>query len=472
MGLLDTEADPTLDALTALAAEIMDVPIALVSLVDVDRQWFKSRVGLAVAQTARDVSFCGHVVSDGAPMVVSDALVDPRFADNPLVTGDPRVRFYAGFPLRTSTGFDLGTLCTIDHRPRQPTDKQLRMLRQVATLVMQWVEAHRQQAAARQVVDGVPGMLAYWDHEQRCRFANLAYQDWFGISPEALLGKTLEELLGPIYPRNRPYIEAALRGEAQMFEREIPDRHGGPPRTSQAHYLPHVVEGQVLGFVVMVVDISNRKRLEAELTTTAQEREVLLKEVHHRVKNNLQIISSLINMQIDKLNDRPSIAALRDCQNRVLSISMIHQQLYQVGDFARVPFSDYARSVASAIFHAQGTSPNVDLELDVENVSLTVDTAVPCGLILSELITNALKHAFAGRARGELRVTMTEEPPGEVTLCVADDGVGLPPSFDLERSRSLGLQLIYQLTQQISGTVDITGGHGTTFRVRFPRRPS
>lgn len=117
----------------------------------------------------------------------------------------------------------------------------------------------------RLVVDSIPAMLAYWDTSQRCVFANRAYERWFGVTPEALVGKTMQELLGPIYPKNLPYIEGVLRGIPQEFEREIPDPAGGPPRFSQAFYLPDVVDGQVRGFCVLVSEITRQKRTEAEL---------------------------------------------------------------------------------------------------------------------------------------------------------------------------------------------------------------
>ena len=263
--LLDTEADAALDAITTLAAQILDVPIALISIVESERQWFASRQGLTATETPREVSFCGHVVAQGEPLIVPDALEDARFADNPLVTGEPCVRFYAGVPLRTRSGANLGTLCAMDHVPRELAPQQLEQLSLLSTLAMAQLEAGRSRAIARQVVDGVPGMLAYWDSEQRCRFANAAYEAWFGVKPEELLGRTMRELLGPIYPLNLPHILGALRGERQDFEREIPDPHGGPPRQSQAHYLPHLVGGEVKGFAVMVTDISVQKRVEAEL---------------------------------------------------------------------------------------------------------------------------------------------------------------------------------------------------------------
>ena len=142
--ILDTEFEGLFDDVTALAASILEVPIALITLIDSDRQWFKSRHGFGVAQAHRDISFCGHVVASEAPLVVTDARDDERFADNPFVTGDPRVRFYAGMPLRTPDGFVLGSLCALDHVPRQPTPLQLDMLSRLARQVIALLEARRE----------------------------------------------------------------------------------------------------------------------------------------------------------------------------------------------------------------------------------------------------------------------------------------------------------------------------------------
>ena len=207
--------------------------------------------------------------------MVRDAFRDPRFSDNPLVTGEPRVRFYAGVPLRTSTGADLGTLCAIDHIERELTDEQIEQLTLLASVAMAHIEAGRSRAVARQVVDGVPGMLGYWDKSQRCRFANAAYESWFGVRPEALIGRSMSDLLGPIYPLNLPFIEGALRGEEQSFEREIPAPDGGPTRHGHAHYLPHIVGGDVFGFAVMVTDISAQKKVQAELLEAQARAEAL-----------------------------------------------------------------------------------------------------------------------------------------------------------------------------------------------------
>lgn len=145
----------------------------------------------------------------------------------------------------------------------------------------------------RAVVNRVPAMLAFWDTEQRCRFANAAYERWFGVTPQALLGKTLKDLLGPIYPLNLPYIEGALRGEPQHFEREIPDPHGGPPRYSQADYIPHIVDGQVRGFAVLVTDITRRKQMEEELRA-ANERLTTLNQELITAAKNVQMLAGLL----------------------------------------------------------------------------------------------------------------------------------------------------------------------------------
>lgn len=150
LGLLDSPPEATFDTVTRLAARLLNVPIALVSLIDADRQWFKARVGLDTTETPRDVAFCSHAIHQHEPLVVADALLDARFADNPLVTGEPQVRAYAGVPLRSTAGQALGTLCAIDHQPRHFSDDDLRLLQDLAHLVQR--EIHHKESVCR-VVD-------------------------------------------------------------------------------------------------------------------------------------------------------------------------------------------------------------------------------------------------------------------------------------------------------------------------------
>jgi PAS domain S-box-containing protein len=210
------------------------------------------------------------------------------------------------------------------------------------------------------------------------------------------------------------------------------------------------------------------KSLNAELTRSLNEREVLLQEVHHRVKNNLQVVSSLINMQVRKLKSETGRDALEECQTRVQAIALIHEQLYQSKDYARVPFSQYVRSLASMVFDTVGISQAVvRLELRIEDVSLAVDRAIPCGLILNELITNALKHGFPEGRIGYVRVELRRQSDGQLLLGVEDDGVGLAERVDVERSTSLGLQLVRTLTEQLDGQLEVERAPTTAFRLTF-----
>ena len=236
-----------------------------------------------------------------------------------------------------------------------------------------------------------------------------------------------------------------------------------------------------------IADISSRKCTDEALraanadlnlrvkTRTAElvERESLLQEIHHRVKNNLQVISSLINMQIRGLKEESSRAALRDCQSRVITMAQIHEMLYQSANYAQVPFAKYTRELSSRVLSASGTSPgNVTLHFELDDVSLPVEQAIPCGLILNELVANSLKHAFPNAASGTIRVELRLAPDQSVNLSVGDDGVGISPAWNLENPETLGAQLVLTLVKQLGGRLEITRSPGSTFRISFPLEPN
>jgi two-component sensor histidine kinase len=208
----------------------------------------------------------------------------------------------------------------------------------------------------------------------------------------------------------------------------------------------------------------------AALTEALRERDVLLKEVHHRVKNNLQVIISLINMQLRHGAGAPAKSALAECRSRIQAIALIHDKLYLSSNYSNIPFSEYVRGLVDSIGRATGAAKSgVALELQAESVGLPVDKAIPCGLILNELITNALKHAFPDDRTGRIRVGLANSGGREVSLSVADDGVGLPEGFDLHSPGSLGMQLIVTLTEQLGGTIQASTDRGTRFEIRFPK---
>jgi two-component sensor histidine kinase len=207
-----------------------------------------------------------------------------------------------------------------------------------------------------------------------------------------------------------------------------------------------------------------------ELRRSLKDKDVLLQEVHHRVKNNLQVISSLISLQLRKSDAGRVRDALEECQGRVLAIALIHENLYRVSDVAGVAFADYVRDLAASVVGAAETAAHhVRLELALEPVELEVEHAIPCGLILQELLSNVFKHAFPADGRGLVIVELAERD-GVVTLAVRDDGVGFPAGFDPAAATSLGLRLIGMLAEQLEAELITSSGPGTRTAIRFARR--
>jgi two-component sensor histidine kinase len=206
----------------------------------------------------------------------------------------------------------------------------------------------------------------------------------------------------------------------------------------------------------------------AQLSALLREREVLLQEVHHRVQNNLQVIASLINMQIRRRENGAPRNGLAECKARIDAIALIHEKLYQSDDHACVQFSDYARTLASHVFSTTGVSrARVTLDVDVESIALPVDKAIPCGLILNELLANALEHAFPGDRRGAVRVELVRTAGGDIRLSVSDDGVGMTPDIDPASAASLGMHLVSTLVEQLDGHLEVIRHNGTRFWITF-----
>ena len=218
-------------------------------------------------------------------------------------------------------------------------------------------------------------------------------------------------------------------------------------------------------------DCSDRFRLEQAVKASLEEKEVLLKEVHHRVKNNLQVISSLLHLQSEHTQDESSIRIFRKTQDRVRSMALVHERLYRSHDIAHVDFTDYIESLAHHLFKSQQTDTDrIKLAVDVQGVRLPIDAAVPVGLLLNELISNCLKHAFVGHESGHIRIDLRPFNGGEFLLSVSDDGVGLPAAIVPQSATTFGMELIADLVDQLHGRLQVSRDGGTTFRILFPKR--
>ena len=362
------------------------------------------------------------------------------------------------------------------------------------------VDVTERRRAAEQfalAIEAAPTGMIMTDNQGQITVVNTRAEQLFGYEREELVGKTIELLIPHHLRQNhrelrsgflrRPEFRSmGLRQELHGLRKDgttVPVEIGLNPL--------HTPQGT--GVLCSVVDMTQRKRAEQErdnllgelqqlncvleqrveertaaLAATLQEREVLLQEVHHRVKNNLSVIVSLMEMQARLLQSVEGRSALNDCQGRVRAIALIHEKLYQSRNYADVPFAEYLRGLAGDIFNAIGVSPSmVTLALTVEDAAVSMEQAIPCGLVLNELVTNALKHAFPGGRRGSIRVEFGPGGAGRMHLTVADDGVGLPPGFDPRGAKSLGWRLVMMLTKQLNGRLTVGGERGTTVELEF-----
>lgn len=221
-------------------------------------------------------------------------------------------------------------------------------------------------------------------------------------------------------------------------------------------------------YMVMVArDITERKEFENALKSSLKEKEVLIREIHHRVKNNMQIISSLLNLQKQYVNDEEAVNVLLESQNRVKSMAMIHEKLYKTNNFSEINFGDYIKSLVDDLFRSYGADPvQIKKKMIFDEIMLGLETAIPCGLIISELVTNTLKYAFPNHMEGEFRIEMYEIE-GLYHLIISDNGVGMPPDINFDKTETLGLILVNTLVNQLEGTVELESNNGTQFKIVF-----
>jgi PAS domain S-box-containing protein len=213
-------------------------------------------------------------------------------------------------------------------------------------------------------------------------------------------------------------------------------------------------------------DITPRKEAEETLRASLAEKEVLLKEIHHRVKNNLQVISSLLNLQAQRIYDERDADAFRTSMDRIKSMALIHDKLYRSENLAHISFPGYVDDLVRGLFANYSVGKDVELDLRVDPISVNIDNAIPLGLIINELVSNALKHAFPGDARGAITIRLHAEGKKAV-LTVSDDGIGFPADVDFTDTQSLGMQLVVTLVEQLEGAVELTRDAGTEFRIVF-----
>ena len=300
---------------------------------------------------------------------------------------------------------------------------------------------------------------------------NTAALNIIGLSKDEIVGKNFEDVT--IFPKedmklNREMFSSLLKQEAAShhYESKIFDKNGNIRRLETV-LTTIIKDGQPSHFLVISIDITERKVAEDKIKFSLKEKDILLKEIHHRVKNNMQIISSLLNLQSNYIDDEIALDVLRESQNRVKTMGMIHEKMYQSNDFINIKFDEYILRLVSDLFYSYDIQEDhIKPVIEVEEVKLNIETGIPCGLIISELVSNSLKYAFPEGKTGKLKVSL-KKYSNKYELTISDNGIGFPEDLKFKNTDSLGLQLVNSLVDQIDGEITLDTSQGTKFKIMF-----
>ncbi|HKL17430.1 MAG TPA: histidine kinase dimerization/phosphoacceptor domain -containing protein, partial [Halalkalibaculum sp.] len=314
------------------------------------------------------------------------------------------------------------------------------------------------------IIESMADSLVVADASGQIQRVNSSTLEMLGYNEGELKGEPLAGLFS-----DSEVIAKYLASSDQVENREAKylKKDGGTIPISLSLGTIHDGEGNKQGIVSVASDITKRKEAEEQITKSLKEKEILLSEIHHRVKNNLAVISGLLQMQIWETQDTTAETALKDSQLRVQSIALVHEKLYQSENLSYIQFDYYIRDLLQAISSTyMDTHVSVSIKTDLDDIVLNINQAIPCSLLLNELIVNAYKHAFDNGAGGNIYVK-THKNEDTIHLYVKDDGVGLPQDFELDDANSLGMTLINTLTQQLNGEISMKNENGAIFEVNF-----
>ncbi|NQT25854.1 PAS domain S-box protein [candidate division KSB1 bacterium] len=383
---------------------------------------------------------------------------------------------FAGYKLHSKDNQPLGVMALFTQHVISPEEDQF--FETIAKTVAEVVQISYAEEALRA-------------SEERFRALVESTSDWIwevnakGVltycSPNVkeLIGYNAEEMVG-----RRPFsIMAPDEAERNLkiFQRHVKEK--SPIHNLESHSIHkrgHQViletsgmpildsKGNILGYRGIDRDITNRRHADETIRKSLEEKEILLKEIHHRVKNNLQIIISLLNLQSYRIEDKAAKQAFENSRQRVYSMALVHEKLYRSNNFANIQFNDYVKTMTTEIVRASVDISKVRLEIKVEAVELSIDLAIPFGLIINELITNSIKYAFPDERKGKIQI-LFKSVKDQYELTVIDDGIGLPDDVYFQKKGSLGMQLIHILTEQIGGSIEISREGGTRFTIQIDK---
>ena len=324
----------------------------------------------------------------------------------------------------------------------------------------------------QRLIDALPVSVFYKDSKGRSLGCNSSFEKFFGNKKEGVTDKSVYELSPKEFADLYHEKDRALLQNPgiQIYESTVKDR-GGVVHNVIFHKATFSnMDGSVGGLIGAILDITDRKRAEVQLHASLREQDILLREIHHRVKNNMQVIIGLLDLQASSSGNPELMEMLNKGQSRIRSMALVHEKLYASKDFTRINLAGYLRTLSQDLFQSYKINPGkIDLIIQTDGVYVDINKAIPCGLVLNELISNVLKHAFPGDRQGELQIIIREEKNTEMEIVVRDNGMGLPDDVDIHQPRTMGLNLVNGLVKkQLKGQMEVRRDNGTEIRIKFP----
>lgn len=322
-------------------------------------------------------------------------------------------------------------------------------------------------------VDASPNGMVMTDQQGKIILVNSTAEALFGYKREEMLGQSIEILIPVSHRAHHPVLRSEYlknpSTRAMGHGRDLYGLHKSGKEFPVEVGLNPIQTPRGMMVLASVIDITERKQQEELLKSALKEKELLLAEIHHRVKNNLQIIDSLLGMQSEKLPDETAVSVFKESQNRVKSMALIHQILYESLDFSRIDFSSFIQLLTDNLSISYAlNAEKIGITIDADQVHLPIDISIPLALILNELCTNAMKYAFTENRRGQIKICLKQQTAEQLLVSVSDNGVGIPDDLDIENTTSLGLQLVQLLSEQISAELTIHRKKPTCFTLKVP----
>ncbi|MBL8131279.1 MAG: PAS domain S-box protein [Anaerolineae bacterium] len=330
-------------------------------------------------------------------------------------------------------------------------------------------ELERTKERVEVILNNSPDAILLLGADGSIDLCNRAFFEMFRYDSVEILGKPLNSLVDPAFSArlSELILLSSQQGHSKWFQ-FVARRKDESTFDAGAAIAAIRDNGETTALVCSLRDVSEQVAAEAQIRSSLREKEVLLREIHHRVKNNMQVISSLLALQAGYTSDDQATQMFRESQNRIRSMALVHELLYQSQDLAQIDFVSYVRELTRHLIHSYlSDASRVELQIIAATLLLDIDMAVPCGLIVNELVSNSLKHAFPHNRRGKIQIYLDRDEDGLYTVIVRDDGVGLPDGLNVHRTETLGLQLVTSLASQINATIGLQRHYGTTFEIRF-----